>query len=96
MGYPTIDKFDIRFIERTKDNLSTFQRPNAFTHLINSLVGLIFIPIEFHKKGKKKYKVNFLNNPISHYKTLEEIFTGNQTLVSEQGRTFQLSWQTST
>ena len=43
MGYPTIDKFDIKFIERTKQNVSEFDKTNKFTHLINSLVGLIFV-----------------------------------------------------
>lgn len=56
MGYPTIDKFDIKFIERTKQNVKEFDKPNKFTHLINSLVGLIFIPNEFHKKGRRTYK----------------------------------------
>jgi hypothetical protein len=53
MGYPTIDKFDIKFIERTKQNVKDYDKQNKFTHLINSLVGLIFIPNEFNKKRQK-------------------------------------------
>ena len=66
MGYPTIDKFDIKFIERTKQNVKEFDKLNKFTHLINSLVGLIFIPNEFHKKGRRTYKVDFLNSFIAN------------------------------
>lgn len=65
MGYPTIDKFDIKFIERTKQNVTEFDKPNKFTHLINSLVGLVFIPNEFNKKSNRTYKIDFLNKPIS-------------------------------
>lgn len=85
MGYPTIDKFDIKFIERTKQNVKEFDKPNKFTHLINSLVGLIFIPNEFHKKGKRTYKVDFLNNFISNYPELENIFSGEVTIEDENG-----------
>ena len=88
MGYPTIDKFDIKFIERTKANVKTFKSPNKFTHLINSLLGLIFIPNEFNKKGKRKYKIDFLNKPISDYKELTEIFTGHVDLMDEQHISF--------
>lgn len=88
MGYPTIDKFDIKFIERTKQNVSEFDKTNKFTHLINSLVGLIFIPNEFNKKGRRTYKIDFLNKPISDYKTLSEIFSGQVTLNNEQGENF--------
>jgi hypothetical protein len=89
MGYPTIDKFDIKFIERTKENLSEFKPSYNFTHLINSLVGLIIIPNEFNKKGKRTFKFDFLNKPISDYKTLSRIFTGEVTLINEQGNKFQ-------
>ncbi|WP_161805860.1 HEPN family nuclease [Pedobacter sp. Hv1] len=54
MGYPTIDQFDIKFIERTKQNVASFSGPNKFTHLLNSLIGLIFVPHEFNNKGKRK------------------------------------------
>lgn len=85
MGYPTIDKFDIKFIERTKQNVKEFDKLNKFTHLINSLVGLIFIPNEFHKKGRRTYKVDFLNSFISNYPELEKIFTGEVTIENELG-----------
>ena len=89
MGYPTIDKFDIRFIERTKANVKEFDKPNKFTHLINSLVGLIFIPNEFNKKGRRTYKIDFLNKSISDYPKLVSIFSGLATLTNEQGNQFQ-------
>lgn len=88
MGYPTIDKFDIKFIERTKANIKTFNKPNKFTHLINSLIGLIFIPNEFNKKGKRKYKIDFLNKPIADYKQIVEIFSGKENLTDEQHNVF--------
>jgi len=89
MGYPTIDKFDIKFIERTKENLKESELPNTFTHLINSLIGLIFIPNEFHRKGKRTYVVDFLNKPISEYEKLSKIFSGEVTLLNEFGEPFQ-------
>ena len=88
MGYPTIDKFDIKFIERTKANVRSFKSPNKFTHLINSLLGLIFIPNEFNKKGKRKYKIDFLNKPISEFEQLSKIFTGQSNLTDEQFQPF--------
>ena len=89
MGYPTIERFDIKFIERTKDNVKEFDKPNSFTHLINSLVGLIFIPNEFYKKGRRTYKIDFLNRFISEYPTLVTIFSKQETLTNEQGIQFQ-------
>jgi len=88
MGYPTIDKFDIKFIKRTKTNVKSFDHPNTFTHLINSLIGLIFVPHEFHKKGRRKYKIDFLNEAISNYQILVNIFSGTIKLFNEQGKVF--------
>jgi hypothetical protein len=89
MGYPTIEKFDIKFIERTKANVIEFDKPNSFTHLINSLVGLIFIPNEFYKKGRRTYKIDFLNKFIVEYPTLIQIFSNQVMLTNEQGVQFQ-------
>ncbi len=89
MGYPTIDKFDIKFIQRTQQNVAGFDGDNKFTHLLNSLVGLIFVPHEFNNKGNRTFKVNFLNKPISEYPTLTQIFSGDVTLMNEQGVQFQ-------
>lgn len=88
MGYPTIDKFDIKFIERTKANVKSFNRPNKFTHLINSLIGLIFVPHEFHKKGRRAYKINFLNQNIDEYPSLIKIFSGTINLTDEKENIF--------
>ncbi|HEY5123858.1 MAG TPA: HEPN family nuclease [Ignavibacteria bacterium] len=89
MGYPTIEKFDIIFIERTLANVKEFVNPNTFTHLINSLVGLIFIPNEFNKKRRRIYKIDFLNKFISNYPKLEKIFSGQVILTDELGNQFQ-------
>ncbi len=88
MGYPTIDKFDIKFIQRTKENVAEFKGNNKFTHLLNSLVGLIFVPHEFNNKGKT-FKENFLKKSVSEYKTLSDIFSGTTQLTNEQGQQFQ-------
>lgn len=88
MGYPTIDKFDIKFIQRTKENVAGFDGDNKFTHLLNSLVGLIFVPHEFNNKGKT-FKENFLKKFVSDYKTLSDIFTGDVQLTNEQGQQFK-------
>lgn len=88
MGYPTIDKFDIKFIERTKQNVEESDNPNSFTHLINSMLGLIFIPNEFNKKGKRTYIIDFLNKQMSEYKILSDIFSGEVTLTDEKGENF--------
>ena len=89
MGYPTIDKFDIKFIQRTQQNVAGFDGDNKFTHLLNSLVGLIFVPHEFNNKGNRTFKVNFLAKPVSDYLILSQIFAGDVTLTNEQGQTFQ-------
>ena len=89
MGYPTIDKFDIKFIQRTKANVKGFTGDNKFTHLLNSLIGLVFVPHEFNNKGRRTFKVNFLNKSISDYPILSRIFVGNVQLTNEQGQQFQ-------
>lgn len=88
MGYPSIDKFDFRFIERTISNVGVPKIPNTFTHLINSLIGLIFIPAEFKKKGRRTYTIDFLNKPIADYELLNKIFSGEVNLQNEHGQLF--------
>ena len=85
MGYPTIEKFDVRFIERTKENVANFTGNNKFTHLLNSLIGLIFIPHEFYKKGRF-FKVDFLDKFISDYVVLGKIFSGNVKIENDRGQ----------
>lgn len=89
MGYPTIVDFDLKFIERTKANVKSASSPNTFTHLINSMIGLIFVPHEFNQKGKRKYKVDFLNNSIASYPELKNIFDGIANIMGEDGKVFQ-------
>ena len=88
MGYPTIDKFDLNFIKRTKENVATFKGDNSFTHLINSLVGLIFVPHEFNNKKKRKFKTDFFNQSISSFPELAEIFNGISKLTNEENTIF--------
>ena len=64
MGYPATDVFDIKFIERTRQNLEEFKGTNNFTNLINNLIGLIFIPHEYNNKGLRK-SLGFLNKKVS-------------------------------
>lgn len=73
MGYPTTDVFDIKFIERTKENVKSFRGVNNFTNLINNLVGLIFIPHEYNNKGNRK-TLSFLKCKISEIESLKTIF----------------------
>lgn len=58
MGYLTIDKFNIIFMERTKQNVKDFDNPNKFTHLINSLLGLM-IDLVLKKTTNKTLKPTF-------------------------------------
>lgn len=89
MGYPTIDRFDVKFIERTLTNIKAANSPNKFTHLLNSLIGLIFIPHEFNRDNKRKYSMEFLNKKISQFPTLAKMFTGEADLKNEQGVHFR-------
>jgi hypothetical protein len=88
MGYPTINKFDVKFIERTNEILTTYDGNNDFTLLINSLLGLIFIPHEFQNKGHN-FKVKFLKKSISEYEKLTDIFSGVVQLTNEVGGVFE-------
>lgn len=85
MGYPSTDVFDIKFIERTKKNLEDFNGDNNFTNLINSLVGLIFIPHEYNNKGRRK-NLQFLKLKISEIEDLKTIFTFQSIDVKVDGR----------
>ena len=51
MGYPTISQFDVVFIQRTRENLQC-NVTNNYTHLMNSLLGLIVLPRQYFEQGK--------------------------------------------
>lgn len=84
MGYPTTDVFDIKFIERTRQNLEEFKGTNNFTNLINNLIGLIFIPHEYNNKGLRK-SLGFLNKKVSEIKPLTNIFATDNAKVMIDG-----------
>jgi len=53
MGYPTVSNFDNVFIQRTLDNLDG-EIKNSYTHLINSLLGLVILPRQWICQKKRK------------------------------------------
>jgi hypothetical protein len=74
MGYPTINDFDRNIITRTIENLDgTVQ--NTFTHLLNSLLGLIVLPRQWNSQGRRK--IEYLNKPLSDFR--EVIFFNDNT-----------------
>lgn len=65
MGYPTISQFDVNFIQRTQENLKC-EVTNRYTHLMNSLLGLIVLPRQYFEQGKTNkafYKLKILEIP---------------------------------
>jgi hypothetical protein len=65
MGYPTISQFDVNFIQRTRENLKC-EVTNRYTHLMNSLLGLIVLPRQYFEQGKTNkdfYKLRVLQTP---------------------------------
>lgn len=84
MGYPATDVFDIKFIERTRQNLKEFKGTNNFTNLINNLIGLIFIPHEYNNKGLRK-SLGFLSKRLSEIEPLTKIFTTDNSKVIIDG-----------
>jgi len=52
MGYPTVSQFDKQFIARTIENLDG-EVKNTFTHLLNSLLGLVICPRQWNTLGRR-------------------------------------------
>lgn len=71
MGYPTISQFDTNFIKRTKQNLEC-KVTNDFTHLMNSLLGLIVLPRQWNEQGK--VSKDFFKLKVSEIKELGFLF----------------------
>lgn len=67
MGYPSINEFDKNFIKRTLKNLEC-QVENTFTHLLNSLLGLIILPRQWNLQGRRE--ATFFNKRISEFSEL--------------------------
>lgn len=62
MGYPNLEKFDVELLERTYRNLSSNSIENRFTQLINSMLGMIILPVEYNAdKDLKPYSVKLMN-----------------------------------
>lgn len=79
MGLPSIENFDISFIERTAENLKTPQIPYKFTMLLNSLLGLLVVPNE--KSDERKFTFNFLEAKITDFPQLAKVFEGQSILL---------------
>ena len=99
MSFPSVENFDISFIERTRYNLENYKEANDFTMLINSLLGLLLVPNECIVEGKRKFVFDFLNKKIADFSQLKIIFDEIQFIYTENGRehnTDRLSWTTAT
>lgn len=67
MGYPTINNFDKNIISRTISNLDA-NVEHTFTHLLNSLLGLIILPRQWNIQGRRT--IDYFNKPLSEYPEL--------------------------
>lgn len=74
MASPSIQYFDISFIERTLENLKKYEGKYDFTMLLNSLLGLLVVPNEYNIAKKRRFKYPFLNEKISKFSSIKEIF----------------------
>jgi hypothetical protein len=85
MGYPTIGQFDVNIISRTIQNLDA-KVQNTYTHLVNSLMGLVILPRQWNLQRRRTItsfesrileseNLNFLNN--------KDIFTNEDNLNEE-------------
>lgn len=74
MASPSIQNFDISFIERTLGNLKKYEGEYDFTMLLNSLLGLLIVPNEYNIAKKRSFKYPFLGKNISNFSSIKEIF----------------------
>lgn len=89
MASPSIQNFDISFIERTLKNLEEYKGEYDFTLLLNSLLGLLILPNEFNIKGVREYNFNFLEEKITKYTDLKDIFfIKDITLINEDNKEY--------
>lgn len=86
MGYPTITNFDVNFIKRTKENLKC-DVTNKYTHLMNSLIGLIILPRQYFEQGKSSRA--FYNLKISEVRELQ-FLEGSVTYNDEYGTNLKI------
>ncbi len=85
MGYPKINTFDKRLIERTIRNLDDYRGQFEFTHLINSLLTLIVLPHEYYKRKYFDLNSSFLKDRVLEIKEIKDFFIGSVELVDENG-----------
>jgi len=81
MGYPTVAYFDKKIVERTIENLNNASIKNDFTHLLNSLFGLIIIPNQMKIQGRRNLRL--FDEKLSNYKELDFLM-GEETFLDEQ------------
>lgn len=74
MGYPIVNNFDKNFIERTIENLEK-DVPNTYTQLLNSLLGLIVLPRQWNRQGRRA--TEYFNIPLDECEELR--FLANTT-----------------
>lgn len=78
MGFPTINRFDKNFIERTRKNLEESEKfDNDFTFLINTLVGLLILPNEKLKRGVFR-KYDPFKKKVKDVPALKNMFTNRK------------------
>lgn len=73
MASPSIQYFDISFIERTLENLKKYEGKYDFTMLLNSLLGLLIVPNECNIK-QKSFEYPFLKKKVNNFSKLRDVF----------------------
>ncbi len=104
MGYPTVENFDIAFVERTRKNLEDCRAGspihNDFTMLLNSLLGLVIVPNEVNIKGKRTFHENPFEKKLSEFPVLKAILEGPDVKIErEDGKPYtqrKFCWLTGT
>ena len=66
------EKFDIQFIERTQNLITNYEGDIEFTLLLNCLLGLILVPIEFNRMNGLKYFNEKIKDVVIYNKLLED------------------------
>ena len=73
MGLPSIENFDVSFIERTSENLKNYEGEYEFTMLLNSLLGLIIVPRE--QQFRRYMKFNSFQKKIKDVEILKSVLS---------------------
>ncbi len=86
MGYPSINDFDKNIINRTIENLDGTVK-NTFTHLLNSLLGLIVLPRQWNLQGRRK--IEYLDRPLSEFSELR-FLNDNASYMDDDGNDVEI------